>query len=132
MKEFVMRDFARSSERGGARLKFLIVVAILGAVVCAGYYYIPVAYNAYLYKDLMQNKVDAAAGMGHKPMWVTDQLTKSAPEYDVPPEAVITPALENDRMIVRVQFSKTIEFPVYTYVYEFDHTAKSTEFLGKK
>ena len=119
-----MTDFARSGERGGARLKFLIVVTILAAVACAGYFYIPVAYNAYLYKDLMQTKVDAAAALAYTPAWVTDQLTKSGPEYEVPPEAVITPTLENDRMKVRVQFSKPIEFPGYTYVYEFDHTAQ--------
>jgi hypothetical protein len=125
-----MTDGARSGERGGARLKFLIVMAILAAVACAAYYYIPVAYNAYLYKDLMQTKVDAAAALGYPPVWVTDQLTKSGPEYDVPPEAVITPTQENDRMQVTVQFSKPIEFPGYTYVYEFDHTARSTQFLG--
>ena len=126
-----MTDFARSGERGGARLKFLIVVAILGAVACAGYFYIPVAYNAYLYKDLMQTKVDAAAALGYAPTWVTDQLTKSAPEYEVPAEAVITPEVENDRVKVRVQFSKPIEFPGYTYVYQFDHTVQSVQFLGK-
>ena len=127
-----MTDFARSGERGGARLKFLLVMAILGSVACAAYYYIPVAYKAYLFKDLMQTKVDAAAALGHAPSWVSDQLTKSGPEYEVPPEAVITPTIEKDRVSVRVQFSKPIEFPGYTYVYEFDHTVKSTEFLGKK
>jgi hypothetical protein len=127
-----MTGFVRSGERGGARLKFLIVMAILGAVAYAGYIYVPVAYNAYLYKDLMQNKVDTASGLGHPPLWVSDQLTKSGPEYGVPPDAVITPSLENDRLTVRVQFSKTIEFPGYIYVYQFDHTAKSTEFFGKK
>jgi hypothetical protein len=126
-----MTDFARSGERGGARLKFLIVMAILAAVACAGYFYVPVAYNAYLYRDLMQTKVDAAAALGYPPTWVTDQLTKSGPEYYVPPEAVITPTQENDRMQVTVQFSKEIEFPGYTYLYEFDHTAQSTQFLGK-
>ncbi|CAN5564203.1 MAG: hypothetical protein H0T77_06715 [Pyrinomonadaceae bacterium] len=126
-----MTDFARSSERGGARLKFLMVMAILGAVACAGYYYVPVAYHAYLYKDLMQTKVDAAAALAYPPAWVTDQLTKSGPEYGVPPETVITPTKENDRMQVRVQYSKRIEFPGYTYLYEFDHTAQSTQFLGK-
>jgi len=126
-----MTDFARSGERGGARLKFVVVVAILAAVACAGYFYIPVAYNAYLYKDLMQTKVDAAAALGYAPTWVSDQLTKSGPEYEVPPEAVITPTVENDRVKVRVQFSKPIEFPGYSYVYQFDHTAQSTQFLGK-
>ena len=127
-----MTDFARSGERGGSRLKFLIVVAILAAVGSAAYFYVPVAYNAYLYKDLMQSKVDAAAALGRPSIWVTDQLIKSGPEYEVPAEAVITPTVENDRVKVRVVFSKTIEFPGYTYVYEFDHTVQSTEFLGKK
>jgi hypothetical protein len=126
-----MTDFTRSGERGGARLKFLIVVAILGAVTCAGYFYVPVAYNAYLYRDLMQTKVDAASALGYTTTWVTDQLTKSGPDYEVPPEAVITPTVESDRVLVRVQFSKPIEFPGYTYMYEFDHTAKSTAFIGK-
>lgn len=122
---------AISGERGGARLKFLIVMGILAAVAYGGYLYVPVAYNAYLFKDLMQIRVDAAAALAHSPAWVTDQLKKSAPEYEVPPEALITPTKENDRMQVRVQFSKTIEFPGYTYVYEFDHTARSTQFLGQ-
>lgn len=122
---------AISGERGGARLKFLIVMVILAAVAYAGYLYVPVAYHAYLFKDLMQTKVDAAAALGYTPAWVTDQLKKSAPEYEVPLEAVITPTRENDRMQVTVQFSKTIEFPGYMYVYEFDHTARSTQFLGQ-
>ncbi len=126
-----MTDFAKSGERGGARLKFLVVMAILGAMACVAYFYVPVAYNAYLYKDLMQTKVDAAAALAYSPDWVTDQLTKSAPDYDVPPEVVITPFQENDRMQVRVQFSKPIDFPGYTYMYEFDHTAQSIQFLGK-
>ena len=126
-----MTDLARSGERGGARLKFLVVMAILAAVAYTAYLYVPVAYQAFLYKDLMQNKVDAAAALAYPPNWVFDQLTKSGPDYEVPPEAVITPVVENDRMQVRVQFSKPIEFPGYTYTYEFDHTAQSTQFLFK-
>ena len=125
-----MKEF-RSGELGGARLKFLFVMAILAAIACAAYLYVPVAYHAYLYKDLMQSKVNTAAAMAYPTTWVADQLTKSGPEYDVPPEAIITPLLEDDRMTVRVQYSKPIEFPGYTYIYEFDHTAQSTEFLGK-
>lgn len=126
-----MTDHARSGERGGARLKFLIVMAILAAIAYAGYLYVPVSYQAFLYKDLMQNRVDAAAALAYPPNWVFDQLTKSGPDYEVPPEALITPVVENDRMQVRVQFSKPIEFPGYTYTYEFDHTAQSKQFLFK-
>jgi len=125
-------DTRRSNERGSARLKFLLVVLILGAVGYAGYLYVPVAYQAYLFKDLMQHDVDVAAANGYKPSWVGDQLTKSLPEYDIPPDAVITPIQQDNRIEVHVQYAKTVEFPGYTYQYEFDHTVKSTPFLTFK
>jgi hypothetical protein len=121
----------RKSERGSARLKFLLVVIVIAAIAYAGYLYVPVAYSAYLFKDLMQQKVNTAAAMGHPPGWVRDQLVKSAPEYDVPAEAQILPALKDGRMEVQVQFTQPIEFPGYVYEYNFDHTVHSTEFLSK-
>lgn len=119
------------SERGSARLKFLVVVIVIGAVAYAGYMYVPVAYNAYLFKDLMQQKVNAAVGLGHPPNWVKEQLVKSSPDYNIPANVEITPAVQDKRMEVRAQYSQPIEFPGYTYLYNFDHTAKSTDFLLK-
>jgi hypothetical protein len=122
----------RSSERGSGRLQFLIVLAVIGAVGYAGYLYVPVAFRAHTYKDLMQHYVDVAAAQGYQPTWASEQLVKSAPEYDVPANAVITPVRRDDRVEVRVQYVKSIEFPGYTYNYEFDHTVKSTAFLVVK
>ena len=122
----------RSGERGSASLKFLIVMAILGATAYAGYLYVPVAFNAATYKDLMQHYVDVAATQGHPPKWLGDQLTKSAPEYGIPEDAVVTPVARDGRLEVRVQFVKVIEFPGYPFNYEFDHTARSTAFLTFK
>jgi hypothetical protein len=122
----------RESERGSARLKFLIVVAIIGVVAYAGYQFIPIAYQAYQVKDLMQHDVDTAVALGHPPSWVKEQLTKSSPEYGIPPDAVITPVQQDNRMEVRVQYSQPIEFPGFVYNYEFDHTAKSATFLSVK
>ena len=121
----------KDSERGSARLKFLVVVIVLAAVSYAGYLYVPVAYNAYLFKDLMQQKVNAAVALGYPPTWVRDQLIKSAPEYQVPTNVEITPEVQGQRMEVRAQFTRPIEFPGYTYNYSFDHTVKSTDFLMK-
>ena len=118
-----------SSERGGARLKFIIAMTIFAVVVYVGYVYIPVAVDAYYFKDVMQNKVDMAATQGYETNWVTDQLAKSKAEYHVPENAIITPARNENRIEVRVQFTRPISFPGYTYNYEFDHTAKSTTFL---
>ena len=121
--------FASQDERGGARLKFVIAIAVFAIVAYTGYLYLPVAVDAYYFKDVMQNKVDLAAAQGYETGWVKDQLTKSEPEYHVPTDAIITPAQKDGRIEVRVQFTRPISFPGYTYNYEFDYTARSTAFL---
>ena len=122
----------RTGERGSANLKFMIVMAILGGTAIAGYLYIPVAFQANAYKDLMQHYVDVAASQGYQPSWAGEQLMKSAAEYNLPPNAIIMPAQRDNRVEVRVQYVRPIEFPGYTYNYEFDHTVKSTAFLTFK
>jgi hypothetical protein len=119
----------RSGERGSASLKFLIVMVFLGACAYSGYLYIPVAFHATTYKDLMQHYVEVAATQGYKPQWAAEQLIKNAPEYDIPPDAIYTPIQQDNRIEIRVQYVRPIEFPGYTYNYEFDHTVKSTAFL---
>lgn len=122
----------RSGERGSANLKFMIVMVVLVASAYAGYLYIPVAFQANTYKDLMQHYADVAVAQGYQPSWVGEQLMKSAPEYQIPANAIITPAQRDNRIEVRVQYVRAIEFPGYTYNYEFDHTVKSTAFLAFK
>ena len=122
----------RSGERGSASLKFVIVMAILGTVAYAAYLYVPVAFRANAYKDLMQHYADVAAAQGYQPSWVGEQLMKSGPDYGIPTNAIITPAKRDQRIEVRVQFIRVIDFPGYPYNYEFDYTAKSTAFLTFK
>jgi hypothetical protein len=127
-----MTNNPRYGERGGSRLKFVLVMAVICCVAYAGYLYVPVAYQAYLIRDLMQHNVDVAVAQGYAPAWVADQMQKSAAEYNIPPNAVISPTQRDNRMEVRVQFKRPIEFPGYTYEYEFDYTARSTAFLSFK
>jgi hypothetical protein len=127
-----MKTNEKATERGSARLKFIIVMAVIGVAAYVGYMFLPVAYQAYLFKDLMQHDVDVASSQGYPPTWVKDQLVKSAPEYGVPPDAVITPTQRDNRIEVSVQYVIPIEFPGYTYQYNFDHTVKSTAFLTIK
>jgi hypothetical protein len=122
----------RKNEMGSARLKFVIVMAIIITGAYTGYLYVPVAFQAFQYKDLMQHYVDVAGAQGYPPSWAATQLSKSGAEYQVPPDAVITPAQRESRVEVRVQYSVPIEFPGYTYSYEFDHTVKSTAFIVMK
>src|SRR6185312_10036397 len=125
----MMNTIARKSELGGARLKFLIVAAIIIAGAYSAYQFIPIAYQAYQLKDLMQHDVDTAVALGKSPDWVKDQLVKSSADYGIPQNAVITPTQQDNRMEVRVQFTQPVEFPGFVYDYEFDHTAKSSTFL---
>jgi hypothetical protein len=126
------RLLIRKGEQGGARANLLIFIVVAASLAYAGYLYIPVAYDAYLFKDLMQHNVDVAVTQGYQPAWVQEQLTKSLAEYNVPPNAVITPSQRDNRVEVRVQFTRPISLPGYTYQYEFDHTARSTAFLTIK
>jgi hypothetical protein len=123
---------SRRSERGGARLKFFLVVAVIAIVAYSGYLYLPVQFDAFRFKDLMQHDVEVAATTGYPVSWVTDQLKKSLADYNVPADAVITPSQQDNRVYVRVQYTVPIEFPGYTYQYEFDHTVQSTAFLTVK
>ena len=107
-------------------------MTVLVAGAYAGYLYIPVAYNAHTYKDLMQHYADVAVAQNYPPAWVTEQLLKSSAEYQIPADAVITSAQRDNRVEIKVHYVRPIEFPGYTYNYEFDHTVKSTAFLAFK
>jgi len=126
------RHLTRKGERGGARANLVIFLMVAASLAYAGYLYIPVAYDAYLFKDWMQHNVDVAVTQGYQPAWVQEQLTKSLAEYNVPPNAVITPSQRDNRVEVRVQFTRPISLPGYTYQYEFDNTVRSTAFLTIK
>ena len=122
----------KQSERGGARAKFIIFMAVFALVIYIGYMYVPVAIDAYYFKDEMQKKVDLAATQGKDTTWIGEQLKKSGSEFHVPADAVISPTQNESRMEVRVQFTRPISFPGYTYDYKFDHTAKSTTYWSAK
>jgi len=118
-----------NNQTGGARLKLIIFIAVFALVLYVGYMYVPVAIDAYYFKDVMQNKVNLAAAQGFDGNWIKDQLAKSGTEYHVPDNAVITAGQKDNRLEARVQFTRPISFTGYTYNYEFDYTAQSTSFL---
>jgi hypothetical protein len=128
----MMNAMTRRSERGGARLKFIVVMAIIAIVAYACYQFIPVAYQAYQIKDLMQHDVDTAVALGKPVSWIKEQLVMSSPDYGIPADAIITPMQQDNRMEVRMQYTQPIEFPGFIYNYEFDHTVKSATFLSGK
>lgn len=118
----------RHGERGAGRLKFLVVVAIIGVVVYSAYQYVPVAIQAYQLKDVMQQTVNSAAMQPQ----TTDEtlkktLTDRALEYGAPPPPAtnVTVVTQAGRWQARVAYTREIPFPFYTYQYSFDNTVKS-------
>lgn len=155
-RRLLERRVSGSGEQGGVRPKFIVVVlAVVIFVVIvgdAGCLYVPFAYKAHYFKNQMQGAVDMAATKGYSDAWVTEQLTQSKREYDVPPDAIITTSQAENRVIARVQFTQRIPFPAYwtqvkegekegewyirtfsghfTYNFEFDYTVKSATFFS--
>ena len=127
------RDCAdkRAGERGGARFNFVVVALVIALVGYSTYNFAPVAYNAYLFKDFMQQTVNKAAyPPGQSNEWVTTQLRAAVKEYDLPPEAVVTVQKEEGRIAARVQWSRPVQLPGYIYDYQFDHTVRSSSFIN--
>src|SRR2546430_17697983 len=112
-------------------MKFIIAMVTIEIVIYVVYMYIPDAYDVYYFKDVMKNTIDMGAAQGRDTSWVPDQLKKTETDYHVPANAIIAPAQKDNRIEVRVQFTRPISFPVYTYNYDFDHTANSSAFLTK-
>jgi hypothetical protein len=131
-KEAPVRDRYRSGESGQGRLKLLIFLTIIFAVGYVLYQYVPVAYQAFVFKDFMQHEVDVAAASGYDATWVKTQLTKSGPEYGIPADAVILPSNRDGRLQLNVKYTRQIPLPGYVYNYDFDHTVKSTQLFTIK
>lgn len=120
------------SERGSARAKFLVVISLVSICAYAGFKYVPVAFQAYQFRDLMQESVDKGAALGKPQEWVKEQLVKSGGDYGVPPNATISIEPREGAMIAHVQFKRPISLIGYTYEYNFDYTAKSSSMWSIK
>ena len=119
-----------SSEHGGSRLSFLITVLVIALLGYAGSVYVPVAYRAKMFEDVMQSKVDQAAAFGYSGEWVNSQLRASSAENEVPRDAVISSRMVNGRMESIVTFTRPLAMPGFVYNYKFEHTARSSTFLS--
>ena len=114
-------------ERGGSRLNFIVIVIVILLGGYSAYHYVPVAYNAYLFKDYMQETVNKAAYPPGQPTdWVAQQLRSSSKEYDLPADAYINVQNEGGQIVARVQWTRPVRLPGYTYQYTFDHTVRSS------
>ena len=128
----------RRGERGGAGAKLLIAVTILILIGNAGINYVPVAYEGQDFKQEMQTAVVQGLALpsgGAKPAdAVKARIVKAARASDLPIDAFIDVRQVNSVIQARVYYTKPVvilPFGIYTYEYEFDHTATPTGFMVK-
>jgi hypothetical protein len=119
-------------EFGGARLNFLIAVAVIALAAYSAYQYVPVAYAAFRYKDVMQETINKAAFQQNSPTtWATRQLRSAAAEAGLPEDTRVEVQNQNNRLVARVRWARPIPLPGYVYHYEFDHTVASSSFFNQ-
>jgi hypothetical protein len=128
----------KSSEKGGASVKFLAVLLVLILVGNAGINYIPIAYEGESFKQDMQTAVvqGMAVPPGIAPAdMIKGKLQRAIIANDIPPDAVVQVKPGNNTVLAHVSYSKKVAilpFGIYTYNYKFDHTATPTGFLMKE
>ncbi len=134
MKKYVSH---RSSERGSATTKFMLVLFVIVLAANAGLNFIPVAYEGENFKQEMQTAVvqGLAVPAGVRPVEsVQLRIQRAAAENNLPPDTFMDVKLVGNVIQAHVVYRKTIgilPFGLYNYTYHFDHTATPTGFLLK-
>jgi hypothetical protein len=128
----------RRAERGSAKTKLVITLFVLFLIAHAGLNFIPVAYEGESFKQEMQTAVVqglASPARGPKPTELVKlKLERAARENNLPDDTFMDVKQNGNNIQARVFYTKTINilpFGIFTYNYEFDHTATPAGFLTK-
>lgn len=128
----------RTSERGSAAVKFLMILVVLVLVAHAGYQYIPVAYQGASFKQEMDTAVvkGLAASGQMKPLDVVKaHIQRATFDYQIPSDALVDIQPGQGHIWAHVSYQKPVNmlpFGLYKYDYKFDYTATPTGYLLKE
>ena len=128
----------RSSERGSAGVKFMLVFMVLALIAHAAINYLPVAYQGASFKQEMDTAVVKGLGASGriKPMdAVTASIKKASFDYDIPDDAFVEIKPVSGVVEAHVVYQRQVNmlpFGIYKYKYDFDYVAKPTGYLLKQ
>lgn len=127
----------RSSERGSAKIKFLLVIMVIAVAGNAGINYVPVAYEGANLKQEMDTAVvkGLATGPRMNPVDVVKaSLQKAIYENNVPADAFVEVKQTPGAVTAQIAYTKNVAmlpFGIYTYKYDFNYVAIPTGYLLK-
>src|SRR5215218_10343021 len=135
MKKF---NVDRTSERGSAGVKFLLIVLVLGLAANAGFNYVPVAYQGASFQQEMDTAVVKALGSSGRinPLEVVKaSIQKASKDYDIPVDAFVDIKPVNGVVEAHVVYQRKVDmlpFGMYRYDYNFDYLARPVGYLLKQ
>jgi uncharacterized protein DUF4845 len=107
-------DVRRCGERGSARLKAVVWIALLGAFIFVCVKVVPVLFNEYQFQDAMQTTARFATINRQSPDEIRKTLVQEAKSKDIPvqPENI---HVTNDAGNVKISadYSVTVDLQVY-------------------
>ena len=127
----------RSSERGAAAVKFLLVFIVLVLGAHAGINYIPVAYNGASFRQEMDTAVVKALGSSGRinPLTVVQSsINKATADHHLPEDTYVDIKPVNGVIEAHVVYSEPVNmlpFGLYRYEYKFDYVARPVGYLLK-
>ena len=127
----------RSSERGSATWKFILVFLVILLAAHAGWNYVPVAYQGASFKQEMDTAVVKGLGASGriKPMdAVTASIRKASNDYGIPDDAYVDIKPVNGVVEAHVVYDQPVNmlpFGLYKYNYSFDYVARPVGYLLK-
>ena len=128
----------RSSERGGAAVKFLLIFLVLAVLANAGYNYVPVAYEGASFRQEMDTAVVKGLGASGRiqPLEVvTSSIKRASNDYNLPEDTFIEIKPVNGVVEAHVVYTREVNmlpFGLYKYNYNFVHHARPVGYLLKQ
>lgn len=125
------------AERGGAGIKMVLVLVVLFLIGHGLINFVPVAYNGASFKEEMQTAVVQGTALpnGNDPIGVIKfRLKRVGAAHSIPLNAFMEVKHLNGIVQARVAYTQDVAllpFGLYTYHYQFDHTATPSGFLTK-